>query len=51
MTDTDDLDDDSGLYFGCPYCGMELSESWSACCGEAGHGCWINADTGEPVEK
>jgi RNA polymerase subunit RPABC4/transcription elongation factor Spt4 len=24
--------------FGCPYCGGGLSEEWSACCGEAGHG-------------
>jgi len=22
----------------CPYCGDDLAETWSSCCGEAGHG-------------
>lgn len=36
----------------CPYCGHELPEVWSACCGEAGHGetVLVDPDTGEYLE-
>lgn len=33
-----------GAFFGCPYCGDPLEETWSACCGEAGHGEYLTED-------
>lgn len=42
---------DFGRIFICPYCCNELSESWSACCGEAGHGQYVYIDEdGEIIE-
>lgn len=33
----------------CPYCGSELEETWSSCCGEAGHGELVEEDEDEQI--